>query len=743
MAADRQTLLTRRRFMARSAQLTAGLVAGGLVGLPELGLASAEPAREATLTPPQLPGGSLSNDDYWRFADWLAPYFDALWIPEKSAYGSGNSGVGRIYHNSSLLTTHAVAALTGHQGACRNDDRARVLTRRLCDSPPWSELTEPIEPDPQFHTPGWVESFGTRDAAMDKSIDPKVAEALMYAWRARDELDLGQETTDLIADRISRCAHGPFFRFPNVRLNQINWNCELYAHLATVTGDVELLRNDYRAQVERFCAGIKVPAMPGGSPNLGPGYRFHYLPNKPPTHPFNLDSSEYASETCHFILYYEQALRAGMAPLAPEQMVLLRAWIEHVLYAYWTHGGYLNWDTGYGFRRWHAGRTWAFAQQGLLAIASSPRFYNVAEMGHWAKYFFDRGLELYVRLSALAPDARGIASANLYDVNVAPLGPSIRELFAARMQANAARAVALGLAAQPAAEPPPLYSFDGDIGRLAITTPVYNTAVLAVNQRAVPYGGMELARLYDSQQRVVANVGGRPWASFGVLVRDASAREVLFSQKPRALPPPNPPLQLLASPLGAVGVAEAYPRRPYGGPFKAIVARGGSASPEAAIETTHRFEPASIETRWKVRALKHIRLTVDVLFPSWGRAAQVEAILAGGRRVTLAKKGLKRRQISLRNVAYFYIAGEETGYVVVPVGRRPRAVAHILRPKAQSSAPRPGPTLALQLARQRKFKRRELAVRIAPAASKDEAAAVAKRLRGTERPPRPPAKKKT
>jgi hypothetical protein len=743
MAADRQTSLTRRRFIARSGQLAVGLAAGGLVGLPELGLSSAEAARAAALTPPQLSGGSLSNDDYWKFADWLAPYFDSLWIPEKSAYGSGNSGVGRIYHNSCLLTTHAVAALTGHQGAARNDDRARALTRTLCDSPPWSELTEPIEPDPQFHTPGWVESLGTRDAAMDKSIDPKVAEALMYAWRARDELDLGQETADLIADRISRCAHGSFFRFPNVRLNQINWNCELYAHLATVTGDTELLRSDYRAQVERYCAGIKVPPSPGGSPNLGPGYRFHYLPNKPPTHPFNLDSSEYANETCHFILYYEQALRTGMAPLTPEQMILLRAWIEHILHAYWTHGGYLNWDTGYGFRRWHAGRTWAFAQQGLLAIASSPRFHNVPEMGGWAKYFFDRGLGLYVRLSTLAPDGRGIAPANLYDVNVAPLGPSIRELFAARMQANAARAVALRLADQGAVEPPALYSFDGDIGRLAITTPVYNTAVLAVNQRAVPYGGTELARLYDSQQRVVANVGGRPWASFGVLVRDASAREVLFSQKPRALPPPNPPLPLLASPAGPVGVAEAYPRRPYGGPFQAIVARGRSATSQVAVETTHRFEPASIETRWKVQSHARTRFTVDVLFPSWGRAARVEAILAGGRRVTLAKKGGKRRQISLRNVVYFYVAGEETGYVVVPVGRRPRAVAHILRPKAQSSAPRPGPTLALQLTRQHKFKRREIAVRIAPAASADEAAAVAGRLRETKRPRRPPAKKRT
>ena len=750
MGPNRQTLLTRRRFVARSAQLTAGLAAARLAGLPEVQPAAAERARDVALTAPTLPQPPFDGDDYWRFADWLAPYFDQLWIPDKALYGSGNSNVGRIYHNSLLLTTHAIAALVGHEGAARNDDRARLLARRLCDSPPWSELTEPVEPDPQFHTPGWVESMGTTDAAMDKSIDPKVAEALMYAWRARDVLRLPDETLGLIADRISRCAHGPFFRFPNVRLNQVNWNCELYSHLATVTGDLELLRNDYREQVERFCAGIKLAPGPGGSPNLGPGYRFHYLPNRPPTHPFNLDSSEYANETCHFILYYEQALRTGMQPLAPEHVVLLKAWIEHILYAYWTHGGYLNWDTGYGFKRWHAGRTWAFAQQGLLAIASAPRFHNVPQMGGWAKYMFDRGLALYARLSVEAPDGKGIAPSNLYDVNVAPLGPSIRDMFAARMQANAARAVVLALGDLPATQPPPLYSFDGDIGRLTITTPAYNTAVLAVNQRALPYGGVELARLYDGEQRVVANVGGRALASFGVLVRDAAAREVLFSQKPRTLPPPHQPLELLASPRGVVRTAKPYPRRPYGGPFSTLVARGRSASSEIAIETTHRFEPAWIETSWKVHPLVHARYTVDVLFPSWGSAARVEAVLSGGRRVTLAGPGAPRRKVSLRNVAYFYVAGEETGYVVVPVvvgpqagprqGGRRQSVAHILRPRPQSSAPKPGPTLALQLVRQRKFKNLSAAVKIAPAATLEEAAAIARRLRPAEparRRPRP------
>jgi len=722
--------LTRRRFMLRSAQVGAGAAAGSLIA--PVAATAFHGSEHRALAPPGLPRPPLTNTDYWRFADWLAPYFDAVWVPEKNLYGSGNSGVGRIYHNSVLLTTHAVAALAGHQGPCRNDERARALARRLCDSPPWSERDASPEGDPQFHNPGWVESMGTRDAAMDKSIDPKVAEALMYAWRARDVLRLPRETVDLIADRVSRCARGPFFRFPNVRLNQINWNCELYAHHATVTGDAELLVNDYRAQVVRFCNGITRAALPGGSPNLGPGYRFHYLPHRPPTHPFNVDSAEYASETIHFILYYEQALAAGMAPIAPEQENLLRAWAEHIVCAYWTHGGYLNWDTGYGFKRWHAGRTWALAQQGLLAIAASPRFHPRPELGVWAKHQFDRGLALYERLSQAAADGKGIAPSNLYDVNVAPLGPSIRELFAARMQANAARAVALGLGGLQAPDPPPLYSFDGDIGRLAVTTKHYSTAVLPVSQRAFPYGGMELCRLYDGDQRVVSNVGGRPWASFGVLVRQRG-KEIATSQRPRAVPPLRPPLRLLSSPHGRVDLAQQYPPRPYAGPFETLIAQGRTGSDEVALDTTHRFSEAWIETRWAIARRRRGRYTVDVLFPSWGRAATIEAVLRGGRRVILAGPGRRRRSVSLRDVVYFYIAGEDTGYVIVPVDSRPRATAHILRPKAQSSAPRPGPTLAVQLAQGKRFKRLGMAVRIAPAQSKQDAARAARRLRRTRR----------
>jgi hypothetical protein len=180
--------------------------------------------------------------------------------------------------------------------------------------------------------------------------------------------------------------------------------------------------------------------------------------------------------------------------------------------------------------------------------------------------------------------------------------------------------------------------------------------------------------------------------------------------------------------------AKPYPRRPYGGPFQTIIARGVARSQEAAIETTHRFRPSYIETRWRItRRRRRGRLTVDVLFPSWGHKASIEAVLLDGRRITLAEKGSSPRVVRARDVAYYYLAGEDSGYVVVPIGTPAAGLAHVMRPKRQASAPRPGPTLAVQIARQGRFRRTSLAARIAPAASADQAATVAKRLRGRGR----------
>ena len=191
---------------------------------------------------------------------------------------------------------------------------------------------------------------------------------------------------------------------------------------------------------------------------------------------------------------------------------------------------------------------------------------------------------------------------------------------------------------------------------------------------------MELARLYDGDQRVVSNVGGRPWATLRRAGPRLALQGVLLSQRPKPEPPARPPLELLKSPRGRVRAAKPYPKRPYGGPFETVVARGRAVAPEVMVETTHRFERDWIQTAWRITRRVRGRYTVDVLFPSWGKNATVEAILAGGKRVTLAGPGKPRRKVSLAKVAYFYVAGEDSGYVMLPVEHRPKAVAHVAAP---------------------------------------------------------------
>src|SRR5687768_12336247 len=149
---------------------------------------------------------------------------------------------------------------------------------------------------------------------------------------------------------------------------------------------------------------------------------------------------------------------------------IYRPWLRRVLAGYWTHGGYLSWDTGLGFRRWHQAKKLGLAQQALIGIAAARRLAGPRTRA-WAKWVLDRGLDFYLRHAAMAG---GLAPGLFFGVNVKPQSLGSARLAAARISGNAARAVAAGLGSAPATEPPPLYAFDPDTGRLAVSTPTYN-----------------------------------------------------------------------------------------------------------------------------------------------------------------------------------------------------------------------------------------------------------------------------
>src|SRR3954447_17883048 len=174
------------------------------VFLPQAGALPAGPLlpRVAWAAPPDVPvvgAPPLTNEQYLALADRIMRRLDHTWVRHKASYSAGSLNVGVIY-NAALLTVHATAAQAGHVGRSRNDARARVLVDGLCAAPPFF-VGARAKRGKMYHSPGWVSDLDTFASPQDKSVDPKVAEGLAAAWRARDVLQL----TPVQLDRLAHC----------------------------------------------------------------------------------------------------------------------------------------------------------------------------------------------------------------------------------------------------------------------------------------------------------------------------------------------------------------------------------------------------------------------------------------------------------------------------------------------------------------------------------------------------------
>jgi hypothetical protein len=247
--------------------------------------------------------------------------------------------------------------------------------------------------------------------------------------------------------------------------------------------------------------------------------------------------------------------------------------------------------------------------------------------------------------------------------------------------------------------------------------------VIVDNGGAFPWGGIELARLFDGAGTPVGGIGGRPPAAFGIIVRGAGGRRLFLSQMPRRH---TGRLVLARSPRGRVARLRHLPRDPDAGPFGELEAVAAAEGRHAAVTARHRFMPDYIETTWDVRRIGPRRtLRVEALFPSWGAGAGIDAVRADGSRVPVAPGG---DPVALADVAWFHLAGPSGGYVLVCL-EAPPALARAIAVGRQPSAPLAGPSLALELANGRDFSRTRLRVRITPAAGAAQARAAAARLR--------------
>ena len=441
-------------------------------------------------------------------------------------------------------------------------------------------------------------------------------------------------------------------------------------------GDREDLHRQLLLQLKRFVDGATRPMDGATVSNLGPGYRFHYLPQAPEAHKYNLDSAEYANIVCGFLVAYRQARDAGMPPLdrarAPRRARVDRARAVGLLDA----------------RR-------------LPELGHRPRLQALAP-GQEARAqpvgaARDRDVPGAVARSRRGPSTCSTApSSSSTAGRSAAAGcrprtpstcPAIDDnessalLTAARVQANAAQAALFGLGEMQGEEPPPLYAYDPDVGRLAVTTPAYNTAIVAVTRGAFPYGGIELARLFDREQDVAGGVGGRPPASFGVVVRRRRGDRARLPARAGAVG--REPLRLLEAPRGATANPSPIRNRPYAGAFETLRVQGTSTRGGIEIRTTHTFK-ADLHRDRVARDRREGQAGRGAV-PELGRRRKVTAVMKSGARKPVTNG------MALSNVDHFHVESEHSGYVVTLRSGASGATALTRRPSAQSSAPKPGP----------------------------------------------------
>lgn len=621
--------------------------------------------------------------DLWGVADAAVTPIDGLWDDEQGAYVV--AGVARARLNAEMLLVHAYAALagrTGGDGVTSHPERVERLVRLLTGPMYVPTLKGKVAPAPApghsvtIHAPGFADPGGGL-ASMHQALDAVAARALATAWRARDAVGLSGESRDLIRDRISAVARSPFWHSPARLLNQINWSADLYAADATVTGDPGLLRRDYRKQLVWFADHARENAYDGGSPNLGSGLAFHYLPQRSASNPTNRsDTAEYANITLGALAYLDQARAAGMGQLPRRTRQTLRAWARRATWGNWSSSGYLNWDSGKGLSRLHLTQYWLLALRGYAAgtEGSTAQGYLPAQQAT-TRWLVRRAVTTYQRRAAAANSV--VLPATAYGFSGSPLvTPTFDGLTGtARFASTLAEMADRGLAS-PAGAPQgePLldaFSNDDDIGRTAVTTQRFATAFLRP-WAPLKVGGLEPARLMDSRGRALTGTGGSNDGALGLRILSGGQTAI---ETQRGEYRPN---QSVASPPEA----QRDTARPLTSP---LTVTGSESAIGVTVGVAHRVARSSIRTRYTVKNTRKQAVVAELRVPTYGTGEG--GSLQVGQRIGPAALG---RTMTV-------IAPSGGRFRMRFSGLRPRSTGTVVAVPSQIGNPTPGPQLVVRV----------------------------------------------
>ncbi|WP_036726297.1 hypothetical protein [Patulibacter minatonensis] len=591
----------------------------GTAATPRSEIDPTEPSAPGTADPGALATGearlqAADPGDLWAVADAATTPIDGLWNADQGAYVV--AGVARARLNAEMLLVHSYAALAGRTGTDAHPERIEPLVKLLTGPMYVPTLNGKVAPAPApghsvtIHAPGFADPVGGL-VSMHQALDAVAARALAAAWRARDIAGLSQESRDLIVDRVRAVARSPFWRSPSRLLNQINWSADLYAADATVTGDPMLLRRDYRDQLIWFAEHARKTAYPGGSPNLGTGGAFHYLPQRRADNATNRsDTAEYANITLGALAYLDQARAAGMGQLPKRVRDTLRGWVRRTAWGDWSTSGYLNWDSGKGLSRLHLTQYWLLALRGFAAgtEGSTAQAYLPSQQAT-TRWLVRRAVATYQQRAAAASSV--VLPATAFGLSGGPLvTPTFDGLTGtARFASTLAEMADRGLAS-PAdtgadlQQLPDAVTNDADIGRTAVTTSRFATAFLKP-WSPLKVGGLEPARLLDSRGRALTGVGGSGDGALGLRLR-AAGRTLVDTQRGVY----KDTQTVIAPARSRLNVA-----RTMDGP---VALTGTDKAASVRLTVKHRVASTSIRTTYVVRNLRKETISAQLRIPTYG-----------------------------------------------------------------------------------------------------------------------------
>lgn len=616
-------------------------------------------------------------------ADAAVLPLDGLWDAKLGGYvapsRTSSRGVLRVRTNAEMLLVHAHAARAGHQGTSQRPDRieplVRLLTGRMYMATLDGKVTQPFRDGRSVtaHAPGFSDAGGNT-STMHQSLDAVVMRALAAAWTVRDQVRLSEEARWLIQNRVKAVALSPFWRYPSRLLNQINWNADVYSAYTTVTGDPTLMRKDYREQLIWFAARARRQAYPDGTTNLASGFGFHYTPNRgKDTHLNQVDTSEYANIALGALSHLDQAGTVGMAPLPATIHSTLQRWMRRVVYGTWTSSGYLNWDSGKGIDRIHLTQYWLLALRGFgTAMEGSKSSGLLSDQQPVARQMAAQAMVLYRRRALehgsviLPASSFGFSGSSLVSesfdgtTGTARFASTATELALAGLEPRANRK----------SDPmPDAYSHDESLGRLAVTTSRYATAIVRP-WSGLRSGGIEPSRIIDSSGRALTGLGGATAGTLA-LTLTAGGGQVMTTQPGRY----RSSQSKLRVPKSVVD-RSATLRTPL-----KVTATDSAAS--VALDLEHRFATKSIATTYRLDNRRKQRVEATLRVPTYG--SRISGSLRVGQQVSRStlQRGLK-------------ITSPDGGRFTVRFSGLPTAArARVVRGTEQVGNPDPGPELRI------------------------------------------------